>query len=275
LASLSDGKTIWLGYDGFYMYDGQVIAPAAPQLAKLFRRITKARMIQACATTDLRSGEYRCWVSIDGSVENNLCVTFDGQGWRTRTDTSARDVCSTRDHRQLTLVAGKATCASSVVEVVEFQTDNGVYVLDHSGATDDTSIENIIVKRESFIETSWMEGPKSLKSKTAFVIYLWLRESENAEITVEVMRDWRKKVIETIKLKRYSEEDTPAFWGTAQLDSTDTTWEDRRPYWTRGHIYIPSAETFKFRIRGTGFWEFVGLQVEDSPRYAGGARVPP
>jgi hypothetical protein len=31
----------------------------------------------------------------------------------------------------------------------------------------------------------------------------------------------------------------------------------------------------KFRIRGTGTWEFVGLQVKMSPRYYGGAQLSP
>ena len=88
------------------------------------------------------------------------------------------------------------------------------------------------------------------------------------------MRDWRNTVIETTTAKRYSGDDIPKFWSETPLGSTDK-WQKKRPYWTRAAVYVPSAEVFKFRIKGVGPWEFVGVQIAESPRYAGGARIPP
>ena len=119
-----------------------------------------------------------------------------------------------------------------------------------------------------------MTAHSSKERKTTRVVYLWLRETENSKLTVEVLRDWRNEVIETVSVDRYTDEDVPPFWSTTALDS-GKSFTTRRPYWTRAQIYVPSNEVFKFRIRGTGFWEFIGLQVDIAPRGYGGAQIPP
>jgi hypothetical protein len=123
------------------------------------------------------------------------------------------------------------------------------------------------------IETVWLDGQASLSKKTVPKLYLWFRETEKADITIEVMRDWRDTVVETVTTTRYSAVDIPPFWGEERLNAGGK-YKERRPFWTRAQIYLPSAETFKFRIRGTGAWEFVGLSFDESPRYFGGAQTP-
>tara|TARA_R110000737_G_scaffold243344_3_gene254492 strand:- start:55 stop:549 length:495 start_codon:yes stop_codon:yes gene_type:complete len=150
----------------------------------------------------------------------------------------------------------------------------GVFALDRTNNRLDTSLGTLIDGREAVIETNWMTGASSKDRKTTRVVYLWLRETENANITIDVMRDWRSDIIETTSTKRYTDEDVPPFWETTKLDS-GKTFTTRRPYWTRAQVYVPSNEVFKFRIRGTGFWEFIGLQVDIAPRGYGGAQIPP
>lgn len=263
--SLSNGLTVWLSTDGFYSFDGTTISFISPQLKKFFRRVTKSRYAQACAAYDPQTQEYRCWVSTNGSVENDTCFIFDGSGWRTRTDVKARDVCTTRDHRNYMLVAG---------EVTDHDNHGGVWLLDHAGNRSDVVLQLEIDKREAQIETVWLDGQASMSKKTVPVAYLWFRETEKSDLTIEVMRDWSEKVVETVSPKRYSTKDAPPFWGEAKLDAADTSFKERKPYWTRAQIYLPSAETFKFRIKGSGFWEFVGLSFDESPRYFGGAQLP-
>jgi hypothetical protein len=275
ITELNDGRIVWLGYEGFYTFDGTSVVLISGELKKFFRRVTKARLRQACAAYDSRSNEYRCWLSIDGNILNNICVTYDGTGWRTRTDTSARDVCTTQDHRRYMLVAGRTQSLSTIEDTATSISNNGVFLLDHLGNKEDTSLNSLIDEREAFIETAWLDNFDSREVKTAHVVYLWLRETENSKLTIEVLRDWRNTVIETATVERYDERDVPAFWGTAQLGSESTKWAERRPYWTRAQIYVPSAETFKFRIRGTGWWEFVGVTIDEVPRYAGGSRIAP
>ena len=135
-------------------------------------------------------------------------------------------------------------------------------------------LQSEIDKREAEIETVWLDGQASMSKKTVPVAYLWFRETEKSDLAIEVMRDWSEKVVETVSPKRYSTKDAPPFWGEAKLDAADTSFKERKPYWTRAQIYLPSAETFKFRIKGSGFWEFVGLSFDESPRYFGGAQLP-
>lgn len=253
------GLTIWLAEDGFYGYDGANIERISEALDPFQKRMTDSRLKQATSAVDIRTGEYRCWLSLDGSRTNNFCFIFDGVGWRTRTDVQAFAACSTSDHRGYMLAAG-----------IHNQ-KNGVWLLDHEVQTYQPVAST---SREAVIETAWMTAETSREKKTGYVIYLWMRETEKSTVNVEVCRDWRNTIVETVTARRYSEDDTPSFWGAATLGSTNK-WAKRRPYWTRAAVYVPSAEVFKFTIKGTGSWEFVGLQVDEAPRYAGGARIPP
>ena len=277
IQTLPNGTVIWLGVDGFYGFtpgDDGSIKPMSPELNKSFKRHTKSRLIEACSVFDPRMKEYRCWVSIDGSPRNNLCYVYSVmspdpqyQGWRTRTDMEADVACVTKDHRSYVLAGGRVTGDNAY--------HSGVYLLDHAENIEDTELRTLVDTRESVVETAWLTADKSLRRKTAYVLYLWLRETEDSEVSVEVMRDWRGKVLETVPVKRYSEADPPDFWDNAVLGATNTTFTDRRPYWARAQVYVPSSETFKFRIKGTGQWEFVGLQIDDGSRDFGGAQVPP
>lgn len=266
MVTLPNGPTIFLGRDGFYLYEGGQLQFVSPELRRTFKRLTYARLKQAVAAYDPRSREYRCWVSLDGSERNNRCFVYgpspDGsRGWRERDDMLVDAVCTTADHRRYMLVGGNLNDDNS---------HSGVYLLDHDASPD---IPALVEDREAIIETGWLEGPDSDKAKTSYVVYLWLRETENTEVTVDILRNWREKVIDTASVFRYSKKDIPDFWATTKLGAG--TWRDKRPYWTRAAIHVPSAESVKFRIRGTGTWEFVGLQVKMSPRYYGGAQLSP
>jgi hypothetical protein len=265
IQTLDSGTVIWLGEGAFFIYDGQQVSRISNSIDKILRRVTTPRQRQACSAYDRRTREYRCWVSIDGAIENNMCFIFDGTGWRQRTDVSPRDVCVTKDHRSYMLAAGRT-------EGDLDGTYNGVFLLDHSGNLADSVFKAEIDARESTVETVWMEAQSSRKAKTVNVVYIWLRETENAEIEIEVMRDWREKVTQTVTAKRYSDKDVPAFWNSTKF-SSGATWIERRPYWIRAEVYVPSAESFKFRLKGTGSWEFMGLSVSEAPRYAGGAKL--
>lgn len=265
IQALNTGMVIWLGQDGFYGYDGQNVSLLSNTLRKLLRRSTSSRLKQATAAFDRRTKEYRCWISIDGSQTNNVCCIYDGQGWRTRTDVEVQAVCMTQDHREYMVIAGKVTGD---------EYHNGVFVLDHSGNRADTGLTKLTDARKAVIETNWIQGQASKLRTTAHVVNLWLRETESTEVTIEVLRDWRSPTIETVKARRYSSEDVPAFYDQTPLGAQGR-FVERRPHWTRAQIYVPSNETFKLRISGTGLWEFIGLEFVVSPRDRGGAMTPP
>lgn len=264
LATLKDGTVIWMGYDGFYAFSGKEDYSRGIELISMdidlfTRRVTHSRRKQATAAVDFATNEYRCWTSLDGSKKNNICFIFDGNGWRSRSDLQASAVCVTRDHRNYMLAAGLHA------------ENGGVWLVDHEQGRYQNAT---ITGRQAVLETAWLSPAISQEKRTAYTLFLWLRETSDATINIDVMRDWRNTVVETTTAKRYSGDDVPSFWGETVLGA-GTTWQKKRPYWTRAAIYIPSAEVFKFRLRGTGSWEFVGIQLEEASRYAGGARIPP
>ena len=260
IATLDDGRTIWLAKDGFYTYDGASIKFISEELREIFKQVTPSRRVQANAVYDPKTKEYRCWVSTNGNVDNDTCFVYDGRGWRRRTDFTARSVCVTQDHRSYLIGAGYNGVRT------------GAFVLDTPSS--DTASKQANNLREASIETAWMQSQQSLNKNTTRKIYLWLRETANSDITIDVYRDWRSPVTETVTTKRYAGDDVPKFYESTKLGS-GATFHSRRPFWTRASVYVPSNDTFKFKISGTGDWEFIGLQVDVAPRAYGGAMVPP
>ena len=181
-------------------------------------------------------------------------------GWRTRTDLTAGGVCTTKDHRGYTLVAGK------------HDTNYGVWLLDHQTKSYQPTATTT---REARVETSWLSAATSQTRKTTYQVELWFIEHGSSEITVEVQRDWRNTVLETHAVPKNPTDDPPPFWGTAVLDAASTVWRRRRPYWRRIHVYVPSAEVFRLVVRGVGKWEFIGLQFDEVAYHTGGSRTPP
>jgi len=266
IQTLEDGRVIWLGRSGFYSFDGTQIASESSALRRLFKRLTVARFRQACSAFDPTSGEYRCWVSSNGSTENDLCLIMRSNKWRTRTDVLPRDVCVTDDPRGYMLAAGSVSDDAA--------NRDGVYLLDHAVSPLDTNLRAATDSREALIETVWLQGYESKKKETIPSVFLWFRESDTSSVSVEVMRDWREDIVETVETARFSTVDRPPVWGDAVLGGLDDKFRRRRPYWNRVQIYLPSSEVFKLRIRGTGFWEFIGLSFDMSPRTFGNAQLP-
>tara|TARA_R110002020_G_scaffold108164_3_gene250806 strand:- start:18066 stop:20210 length:2145 start_codon:yes stop_codon:yes gene_type:complete len=259
IANLPDGTVMWLGREGFYMYDGERVLLASEAVREVTERINQGRSLQACAAVDPVTREYRCWVPIDGSRQNNMCLIWDGDGWRRRTGENLVSVCVTKDHRSLMIGGGTV------------YKGNGVFVLDRESSA------YVPPTRESVLETTWLEWPRSRERKSPMSVYVLLRESGNATFEVEVYRDWRKtKAVYTTKATQMvSPEDTPALWGTTSWDQVTepNQWVKRRPFWKQLDVYVPSCETYKIRISTTAKIEFVALSVDEMPR-ADKTRVP-
>lgn len=269
IATMPNGLVVWLSDSGFYGFDGQNISQLSVELDVWTRRFNRPRLLQACAAVCPASGEYRCWVAIDSSLVNNMCFIFDGGGWRRRTDTEARAVCTTRNHLGYMLVAGTAFGKARVGASVESVGSNkaGVWVLDHR------TYAFIPNARNAKLVTSWISAAVSTDRRTAMRVVLWLREMGSGTLTVNVMRDWRNTVIQTSAVDLYPTDDQPPFWGTAAW-ADGSEWKRRRPYWVRADIYVPSCEVFKLEVTSTQPWEIVGMVVEESTR-ASQARTPP
>ena len=291
LATLQDGRTMWLSRDGFYLFDGESISFAGIDILPTTKRTNKVRAKQSVAVYDPRKKEYRCWVPMDASKSNNLCFIFDGTVWRQRRRTEVQSVCVTKDHLQYVLATGTQsykTISSRTNESVD-RTLSGVWVLDHevesfepTSVDSETSVDRTY---RSVIETSWIAWMASHDRKTVKTIYLNFRETANASAQIRVYRDWRKGNViyaDTSNAKFYTPEDPPAFWGTYSWNDTDepNDFSTRRPFWKRVDIEVPSCEVYKividvFTNSQDDRCEFIGMMIDEEPKVGGfGSRIP-
>tara|TARA_R110002012_G_scaffold232443_2_gene405226 strand:- start:6298 stop:8664 length:2367 start_codon:yes stop_codon:yes gene_type:complete len=280
IQTMQDGSLVWLGLDGFYRAstsrkEGLQIVPVSEEIERTIRNLNKPRLRAAVSVVDKASGEYRCWVPDQNSTINNLCLVYDGSGWRRRTDTQAKSACTTVDHRQYCLVGGTSlgtTTAEGGTTIGYTGTDTtttstGLWVLDHEVAS---FVPN---QRDYIVETSWLAGLRSMDRKTAFTVYIWLRETTDSQLSVEVYRDWRMKVVHTETVNTYSTEDAPPFWGSASL-STANEYKLRRPFWVKADLFLPACESFRLRLTSQTPFEFVGISVSEGSPDDSGMRIP-
>ena len=264
LKTMRNGRTLWLGEKGFYSYSGAAINPISIIIQPTIKKINVARRKQAIAALDKEMDEYRCWVPADGSTTNNLCLVYDGEGWRQRTDVKATSVCVTKDHRNYMLAMG------------EVGTDHSLWLLDREALSYTRASA-----RESVVQTAWLRAIQSRRRSTLLTVYIWMRATKKGNLTVEAYRDWRESpVIETTAgasnpPKLYAEEDPPSFWDEAVLGAAGETWVRRRPFWVKVDFHMPSCEVFKLKFKYAGDWEFVGMLFEDRDVHGGGVQVAP
>jgi hypothetical protein len=268
LKTMNNGQTVWLGEKGFYSYSGTTLDQLSIVIQPTIRRINIARRRQAIAAVDLEMDEYRCWVPVDGSTTNNLCLIYDGEGWRQRNDVKATSVCVTKDHRNYMLATGEVSKSTG--------TDHSLWLLDREALSYTRASA-----RESVVQTAWLKSIQSMRRSTLLTVYIWMRATEKGDLTVEAYRDWREyPIIETTAgatypPKLYAQEDPPSFWDEAITGSADATWVRRRPFWVKVDFHMPSCEVFKLKFKYSGDWEFVGMLFEDRDVHGGGVQVAP
>lgn len=283
LQSLPNGMTVWLGRDGFYGFDGtQVLQLSGDIKESVIQRINKNWRVRACSAVDPRMGEYRCWIPVDGAQVNNLCVVYDGQGWRERTDVQAAAVATTRDKRQYMIALGRAVTGATPAPG-----HASTWLLDHAAENG----AEVPSARESIVETTWLRNAKSRRRASPLRVTVWVRETCLDTMSVQAYRDWREHPAAGTGTGNppylYPEDDVPRTWDDVSFDATyvnpmlkpDTTpipqhYTKRRPTWVKLDLHIPSCETFKLRFSFIGDWDFIGLQYEEVDRDVGGAKIP-
>jgi hypothetical protein len=119
---------------------------------------------------------------------------------------------------------------------------------------------------------------RSKDVKSGKLVYLWLRESFNGSLTVEVYRDWRETNVVYTDTKNgamLDPEDIPALWGTTVYGQVakPNQWVKRRPFWKKVSIWVPSCEVYKIVISTTSPCELLGLSMDELP-HGGSGRVP-
>lgn len=281
IKTLPNGMTVWLGREGFYGWSGEGLKLISSDIREtVTRRINKAWRSKACAAVDPKMGEYRCWIPVDGSRDNNLCVVFDGLGWRERNDCKASAVCTTKDDRHYMLALG-------TVATDESGAHSSVWLLDHAAKSTKTPSA-----RDSLVETHWLKSARSHRKSSPKRVTVWMREGGSGSLTVETMRDWREHPLVPERdtglndksYELYDDSDPPPFWDSVTYDSTYYNKPSRttiprhlvrrRPIWVKRDIHVPSCDTFRIRLKFQGDWEFVAIHYEDVDAHGGGVKQP-
>ncbi len=250
--ALDDGSVVWLGYDGFYRYDGKTVQNISTPIQSTVDGLNRARLVQATARFDPESAEYRCWVPESGAIENTLCLLFDVAtgGWRRRDGESLRAVCVTQDHRREMIGVGYVTPAGGA-------STSGVWVLDHQDPnfTEPT--------RTYLIRTCWFTTTGRTSPMTVFVHGV---EGRTGSHTLYEYRDYRHQAAVN-NGKSFSMRDpgttAPATWNTTAFAST-ARWVRSRPIKPKVDLYIPSAEAYQVEITSTVPYEFIGLRFGET-----------
>ena len=276
IANMADGSTVWLGRGGFYRLTSEGISLVSGDIQHKVDRINWLRAKGACAAFDPTTQEYRCWVPIDANKENNICLIYDGMGWRERTGGKYSSVCVTQDNRKYLLAAGSTDTRTGQ--------ESGVWVLDRAAGRSAIHSRHKTCR----IETSWIDWGRSKDRRSVKTVYFALRESHLDAATVKVFRDWRKKPIpdyqSTVSL--FSPEDPPSFWqmlgysepgipAESENRIGSAVWSRRRPYWVRVDIEAASCEVYKIVLEVDNSVEFLGMVIDEEPKPGSfGSRIP-
>lgn len=252
LATLPNGLTIWLGMDGFYGFDGESVVPLwAGTHEFTAAQHNRAAVPTAVACVDQTTGEYRCWVAVQGSRTPNRCyTTTDGQNWRWRTDISARGACSLADDNQVTVAAGKNPAGLE-----------GVWVMDRG-----------TVQVSSSIDTGWLPLGSDRERASSVTLHVRLRETKRVDpeprkktspavastsrVRLDVYRDYRGEVVQTTHKPTFAPTaagPASAFWDLTPTD--DAKVRRARPYWVTFDVDVRSAESVRFRLSCDVEWE--------------------
>ncbi len=281
IATMAGGVTAWLSRNGVFTWNGDKLEEISAPIRRRIKRLNTTWISRSSAAVDKETGEFRIWVPEDGSRENNLCLVYDAVGWRERNDVKAYSVCTTRDNRQLMLALGKASASTSSGEATEHAS---LWVLDREASTG----KRIVEENSAVLETHWLRARRSNRKASPYEVTIWLREAGDGDdsITIDIMRDWRNTPLihtETRKM-RFTSEDPPLRWNNAKLAGAEYnkytrkeenhTWRERRAYWTKINVVVPSCEVFKIRLTGRGDWEYIAMEYSETDRNFGKSKVP-
>jgi hypothetical protein len=249
IATMPNGLTVWLGPGGFYAFDGQQVHRVSDPIRQTIERANSARLIQASAVVNPRTGEYLCSLNDGSSTNDRLVLVWDGRNWRERTDVTVKGMCVRRDHTGVVLVAG--TNGNT----------GGVWVLDHEGFGFTPETRSAIF--ESRFEFA---GPHGERATWQYLVLVF-REGSRGNFTVEYFRDGSRanrvgtnSIGTSIFTHSIAENDQPsATWGTDTLGG-GKLWQNRKVHRKRIDAPIPNAESVAFRLTFTGDAELLAYE---------------
>ena len=184
IVALPSGLLIWLGRDGFYGMSpsGEIKALSEVIDRTVHHYLNQSRMRMAVATYNYHAMEYQCAVAEAGSSENNLILCFGQGGWRRKQlGMAIRDICTTKDWRKYSVIAGKElpTATRNSVPVTAPESTNDVYVLDRQTVAY-TPPDRVIRYR-----SNWLRSEKhGLTPASIRTMYVGMLDSFDGVVTV-------------------------------------------------------------------------------------------
>tara|TARA_R100000742_G_C4262148_1_gene79964 strand:- start:232 stop:1125 length:894 start_codon:yes stop_codon:yes gene_type:complete len=258
-------------------------------ISKKIKRINWLRAKAACAVTDPKTDEYRCWVAVDGQIRNTFCFVYDGEGWRYRDGSEVySDLCVTKDDRKLILGAGYYTKYSYDRHRSRFFWPQypGVFVLDRDFGQGQV-LNAVKLRNQPHIETGWIEWGRTEQRRTIKTIYLAVLESAG-HFELEIYRDWRKSEKNRVFKESYyplSPADPPKMATRVgfypQNDKLkaivdEDAFQNPRPVWLKIDVDVPSCEAYKIVLTGSaskggGYgtpssFSLIGMLIDEEPK---------
>lgn len=286
------GAVMWRsGARSFHVYlPGEGVRPLPNEhIQDILNKVNPSWVPRTASCLDPESGAYRCWIALQGSSENNICVEFDGTMWRTRDDLYAQAACNSDTPDSVGLVLGSAAVLSGQTPgraVSLFAVDREALWTRELAFDQDHDAEEVPVAPEAKIETPWLRISRAYRKGSPKRIFAWFVETHSGGLKHEVMRDGREfPVIQTVEAadtgaaSLHSVSDPPSFVGTAVLGAAKTypmatdsrgrplqdseRWRERRHYMPKIDIHVPSVNTFKVRLTASSDFEFVALAYQE------------
>ena len=190
---LPDGTLIWLSRDAFYGWHPD---KGVMKLSDAIHRLVKTELAagslrNAVAVIEPESRDYRCAVARAGSLDNDLLLCFDGQGWR-EVDLGYKitSMCVTDDARYLVLFAG-----GTVTTATPFAGFNEGAIPDFAATT--TAFDIYAMSRETVARTgparrctyqsAWLRGDDTgLQPINVHTLYIGMVDEVNESVDINI-----------------------------------------------------------------------------------------
>lgn len=277
----------------FHQYADGAVSPLQLQdIQDILNIANRTWELRTTSAIDPVSGAYRCWIALQGSQLNNMCVEFDGTGWRTRDELRAQACCAMDGPEKVVAALGQVDTIALPAGTAA--TANSLFAVDHAGLwpkevdlSETLTAEEAPAVVEATLATTWLRTSRSYRKGSPSRIILWLHEASSGAYTVEAMRDNRNLPLaqellstDSRALAVYAEDDAPAFYDSVLLDSTvvyehlrdsrlqklrdNARMRTRRRYSAKVDLELPSVETFKIRLRVSGDATFAALAYQEN-----------
>ena len=274
IAMTPQEELIWLATDGFYKLGAEKrIEKISVEVDYYFEKINRGTIHKSVAVYDTTNNQYMCFVPWKYSYRPRMGFVYDGKGWRfyapmdvypdtfpANFKSAIFSVCETKDHRRNIIAVGASSRSG----------DTAVKVL-NNGLNKPLPIE---------LSTSWMHLGE-LGTNNTVTLYLLLREtSYSADVssmsdhtslsyplTIKTYKNMDDEVAATTVAALIDFKQLNNYWAQTTIPTAATTqiFKRRKVFWVKIDLNMPQAETIKFQLTTTKWFEMLGMAFNEQP----------